>query len=181
MPNLMQIVISVSHRKMCGLCGETAVDAECSPVIDGSAVCQHGHSHHLGQTALRNVTPVQSVIPPQQLLSQPINCAECCLLLLDRLVDVAPLWTQSLSFRTVWVNCVSLMGIMICFVVQCFEGLYICLARCRGHSQTMEEWEVLWLLILCRFLDFIFKEVQILQLFKINFFFSFKQWNCKSV
>lgn len=37
MPNLMQIVISVSHRKMCGLCGETAADAECSPVINGSA------------------------------------------------------------------------------------------------------------------------------------------------
>lgn len=64
-------------------------------------VRQHGHSHHLGQTALRSVTPVQSVIPPQQLLSHLINCAEFCLLLLDCLVDISPLWTQSLSFRTV--------------------------------------------------------------------------------
>lgn len=34
---------------------------------------QHGHSRHLGQTALRNVTPVQSVISPLQLLSHLIN------------------------------------------------------------------------------------------------------------
>lgn len=36
MPNPIQIAIPASHRKLRGLCGETA-DPECSPVVNGSA------------------------------------------------------------------------------------------------------------------------------------------------
>lgn len=54
MPNLIQIAIPVSHRKMCGLFGETA-DPECSPVTNGSAWASAWSLSPPGKK-LRNVT-----------------------------------------------------------------------------------------------------------------------------
>lgn len=76
-----------------------------------------GHFHLMKQTALKNVISVQSATLPWQLHFHLITSVECCLLLQGHLVDATPLWTQSPSFRTVWMTCVSLMGMKTCFVV----------------------------------------------------------------
>lgn len=94
-------------------------------------VRQHGHSHHLGQTALRSVTPVQSVIPPQQLFSHLINCAEFCLLLLDCLVDMSIVDPKPFFQKCVNILCISNGNNDLWY----FEGLHTCLARCRDRTQ----------------------------------------------
>lgn len=122
MPSLIQIVIPLFHRKICGLGGETAADAECSPVINGSACAS-----------------AWSLSPPGTTCSQ-----EC---------DPCSGWNSTSAAA---------------FSSQIMRN---------AASQTMEGWGVLWVLCRNEFLDFIFKEVQILQLLKI---FSEKR-NCKLV
>lgn len=152
MPHLVQIMIPASHGKLC----VDAADAERRPVISGSACVSAWSLSPPGTNCSQKCDPCSE---RKSITAAAFSSDKLCRMLFATAGLFAGCHsTQSFPFRTLWVKGVSLMGIMICFVVfWCY---------------TFAGREVLWLLILCRneFLDFIFKEVLVLQLFEDDTF-----------